>query len=140
MKITRRDFLRLASFSTLGAVACNFFDEREFVSQSPVQLPEDLVTGRDNWYATICRQCSETEGLVVRIMEGRAKKVQGNPVYPTNLGGHSIRCEAGLQTLYHPDRIAGPMIRQGARGSGQYASISWDEAPEPASRPSNDPA
>ena len=128
MKITRRDFLRLASFSTLGAVACNFFDEREFVSQSPVQLPEDLVTGRDNWYATICRQCSETEGLVVRIMEGRAKKVQGNPVYPTNLGGHSIRCEAGLQTLYHPDRIAGPMIRQGARGSGQYASISWDEA------------
>ena len=128
MKISRRDFLRLASFSTLGAVACNFFDEREFVSQSPVQLPEDLVTGRDNWYATICRQCSETEGLVVRIMEGRAKKVQGNPVYPTNLGGHSIRCEAGLQTLYHPDRIAGPMIRQGARGSGQYASISWDEA------------
>ncbi len=128
MKITRRDFLRLASFSTLGAVACNFFDEREFVSQSPVQLPEDLVTGRDNWYATICRQCSEAEGLVVRIMEGRAKKVQGNPVYPTNLGGHSIRCEAGLQTLYHPDRIAGPMIRQGPRGSGQYASISWDEA------------
>ena len=128
MKITRRDFLRLASFSTLGAVACNFFDEREFVSQSPVQLPEDLVTGRDNWYATICRQCSETEGLVVRIMEGRAKKVQGNPVYPTNLGGHSIRCEAGLQTLYHPDRIAGPMIRQGPRGSGRYGPISWDEA------------
>ena len=128
MKISRRNFLRLASFSTLGAVACNFFDEREFVSQSPVQLPEDLVTGRDNWYATICRQCSEAEGLVVRIMEGRAKKVQGNPVYPTNLGGHSIRCEAGLQTLYHPDRIAGPMIRQGPRGSGRYGSISWDEA------------
>ena len=128
MKISRRDFLRLASFSTLGAVACNFFDEREFVSQSPVQLPEDLVTGRDNWYATICRQCSEAEGLVVRIMEGRAKKVQGNPVYPTNLGGHSIRCEAGLQTLYHPDRIAGPMIRQGPRGSGRFGSISWDEA------------
>ena len=128
MNISRRNFLKLASFSTLGAVACNFFDEREFVSQSPVQLPEDLVTGRDNWYATLSRQGPETEGIVVRVMEGRAKKVQGNPVYPTNLGGHSIRSEAALQTLYHPDRITGPLVRQGPRGTGRYAPISWDEA------------
>lgn len=128
MKISRRNFLKLASFSTLGAVACNFFDEREFVSQSPVQLPEDLVTGRDNWYATLSRQYPETEGIVVRVMEGRAKKVQGNPVYPTNLGGHSLRSEAGLQALYHPERIAGPLLRQGPRGTGRYAPISWDEA------------
>ena len=128
MKLSRRDFLRLASFTTLGAVACNFFDEREFTAQSPVQLPEDLVTGRDNWYATLCRQCPETEGLIVRIMEGRAKKVQGNPLYPTNLGGHSVRCEAGLQALYHPERIAGPMVREGPRGNGMYRSVQWDEA------------
>ncbi|MCZ6866193.1 MAG: molybdopterin-dependent oxidoreductase [Chloroflexi bacterium] len=128
MRVSRRDFLRLASFSTLGAVACNVFDEREFIAQSPVRLPEDLVTGRDNWYATLCRHCPETEGLVVRVMEGRAKKVQGNPLYPTNLGGHSVRCEAGLQALYHPDRIAGPLTREGPRGSGLYRSIGWDEA------------
>ena len=128
MKISRRDFLRLASFTTLGAVACNFFDEREFTAQSPVQLPEDLVTGRDNWYATLCRQCPETEGLVVRVIEGRAKKVQGNPRYPTNLGGHSVRCEAGLQALYHPERITGPLVREGPRGSGMYRAVQWDEA------------
>ncbi len=118
----------LAGFSTLGAVACNFFDEREFIAQSPVQLPEDLVTGRDNWYATLCRQCPETEGLIVRVIEGRAKKIQGSPPYPTNLGGHSVRCEAGLQALYHPERINGPLIREGPRGSGVYRSIGWDEA------------
>lgn len=128
MKISRRDFLKLASVSTLGAVACNFFDDGEFISQSPVNLPEDLVTGRDNWYATLCRQCTETEGLVVRVMEGRAKKIQGNPLYPTNLGGHSVRCEAGLQTLYHPDRISGPLLRDGNRGTGAYRAIGWDEA------------
>ena len=128
MKISRRNFLKLASFSTLGAVACNFFDEREFVSQSPVQMPEDLVTGRDNWYATLSRQGPETEGIVVRIMEGRAKKVQGNPQYPTTLGGHSLRSEAGLQDLYHPDRIAGPMLRVGPRGSGQFAPTTWNDA------------
>ena len=129
MRVSRRDFLRLAGFSTLGAVACNFFPDREFTAQSPVQLPEDLVTGIDNWYATLCKQCPEAEGLIIRVIEGRAKKVEGNPIYPTNQGAHSVRCEAGLQALYHPDRIAGPMLRiEGTpRGGGQYRSIDWND-------------
>ena len=128
MRVSRRDFLRLAGFSTLGAVACNFFPDREFTAQSPVQLPEDLVTGIDNWYATLCKQCPEAEGLIIRVIEGRAKKVEGNPTYPTNQGAHSVRCEAGLQALYHPDRIAGPLLRDGPRGDGLYQSIGWNEA------------
>ncbi|MQF69933.1 4Fe-4S ferredoxin [SAR202 cluster bacterium AD-804-J14_MRT_500m] len=125
MNVSRRTFLKLASVSTLGAVACNVFNEDEFISQRPVLMPEDLVTGRDNWYATLCGQCTEAEGIVVRVVEGRAKKVQGNPIYPTNRGAHSVRCEAGLQALYHPDRIAAPMKRNGARGNFVY--IGWDE-------------
>ena len=61
-------------------------------------------------------------------MEGRAKKVQGNPLYPTNLGKQSARCEATLQAAYHPDRITGPMRRTGPRGSGQYEPIDWNTA------------
>jgi anaerobic selenocysteine-containing dehydrogenase len=59
-------------------------------------------------------------------MEGRAKKIQGNPKYPVNEGKQSVRSEVGLQALYHPDRIAGPMQRTGPRGSGQYRSIQWE--------------
>ena len=126
MSVSRRNFLKLTSLSVLGAVACNFFPEREFISQSPVHLPEDLVTGTDNWYATLCKQCAEAEGIVVRVMEGRAKKVQGNPLYPTNLGAHSVRCEAGLQALYHPERIAGPLVKDPVLGTLQ--PIGWDAA------------
>ena len=61
-------------------------------------------------------------------MEGRAKKVEGNVDYPINQGKHSARCEAGLQALYHPDRIRGPWIRVGDRGSGRFKEISWTEA------------
>ena len=32
----------------------------------------------------------------------------------------------GLQALYHPDRISGPMLRTGPRGSGQYRDIQWE--------------
>ena len=95
---------------------------------SSVEMPEDLVTGRDNWYATLCEQCPEREGIIVRVMEGRAKKIQGNPLYPTNLGGQSARCEGGLQAIYHPDRLSGPMLRAGPRGSGHFEPTTWQDA------------
>ena len=128
MKLTRRHFLAWAGLGAVGAVACEGFGirEGELSIQSPVSLPEDLVRGKDNWYASLCRNCPSCEGILVRVMEGRAKKVQGNPLYPTNQGGSHARCEAGVQALYHPDRIPGAMRRGGNRGSGQFDPISWD--------------
>ena len=130
MKLTRRNFLAWAGISAVGAVACEGFGIRhgELDIQSPVMLPEDLVKGTDNWYATICRNCPTGEGILVRVMEGRAKKIQGNPLYPVNLGKQSARCDAGLQALYHPDRVAGPMQSSGPRGSGQFTPITWTSA------------
>lgn len=123
MKLTRRNFLAWAGLSAIGAVACDAFGD-ELKTQSPVSQPEDLVKGRDNWYATLCRHCPSSEGVLVRVMEGRAKKVQGNPKYPINLGKQSARCDAGLQALYHPDRLAGPMLRI----NGTLQPVSWDVA------------
>ena len=127
MKLTRRNLLAWAGLGAVGAVACEGFGIRrgELDIQSPVRLPEDLVRGTDNWYASLCRNCPSCEGIVVRVMEGRAKKIQGNPFYPTNQGKTHARCEAGLQALYHPDRIASPMRRSGPRGSSQFLPLNW---------------
>ena len=130
MAFTRRQFLTLMGGSAAGAIlfqACGV-PEDELLVQSPVEMPEDLVSGLDNWYATLCRQCPTSEGLVVRVMEGRAKKIEGNVDYPINRGKHSARCEAAMQALYHPDRIKGPLVRVGERGSGQFEEISWTDA------------
>ena len=128
MKLSRRHFLAWAGLSAVGAVACEGFGirEGELSIQSPVSLPEDLVRGKDNWYASLCRNCPSCEGILVRVMEGRAKKVQGNPMYPTNQGKSHARCEAGVQALYHPDRVPGAMKRGGNRGSGQFDPINWN--------------
>ncbi len=123
MKLTRRNFLAWAGLSAVGAVACDAFGD-DLKTQSPVSQPEDLVKGRDNWYATLCRHCPSSEGVLVRVMEGRAKKVQGNPKYPINLGKQSARCDAGLQALYHPDRLAGPMLRI----NGTLQPVAWNVA------------
>ena len=53
MKLTRRNFLAWAGLSAMGAVACDVFED-ELKVQSPVALPEDLVKGKENWYATLC--------------------------------------------------------------------------------------
>lgn len=127
MKLTRRNFLAWAGIAATGAIACDLFDD-ELRVQSPAAIPEDLVKGRDNWYATYDASVPGGQGLLVRVMEGRAKKVRGNPRFPTNQGKQSPAADAILQSLYHPDRIAGPMLRSGPRGSGQFRAIGWEEA------------
>jgi len=62
-------------------------------------------------------------------MDGRAKKVEGNPLHPVSKGKLCARGQASLQALYNPDRIKAPMKRTGPRGSiSSFKEISWDEA------------
>ena len=127
MALTRRQFMKWMGATGIGAVVfngCNVPDE-EIQVQSPLLMPEDLVTGRDNFYATVFQSTAGSEGLNVRLMEGRAKKVEGNPDYPLNTGKHSARAEALLQALYHPDRIKGPMVR--ISSPGPFRPTGWDD-------------
>jgi anaerobic selenocysteine-containing dehydrogenase len=128
MKLTRREFLALGGKAAAGTVifaACGIPD-RELIIQSPVELPEDLVRGEDAWYATSLPDGSNGDGIIVRVMQGRAKKVAGNPDFPVNLGKQTARYDSALQSLYHPDRLAGPLFRR--THDGQLAPTTWTRA------------
>lgn len=128
--LTRRQFLQSVAASTAGAVVFTGCrpDEHEFLMESRVSLAEDILSGYENWYATTCRQCGAGCGTIVRSIEGRVKKVEGNPDHPLNLGKLCARGQATVQEQYHPDRIQGPLKRSGNRGSGKFTAITWDEA------------
>jgi anaerobic selenocysteine-containing dehydrogenase len=63
---------------------------------------------------------------IVQILA--AKKLEGSPMYPVNRGAICARGQAAIQVTYHPDRLTQPLKRDGDRGAGRYAAISWDDA------------
>lgn len=133
----RRDFLKLSATSAVGAVifqACSFEDwgdgdpDSEFELQSPRQIPEDYLFNGDAWYATVSPDSPGSPGVIVRVFEGRAKKVEGNPNHPVNAGKLDARGQAMLQDLYHPDRLRIPMRSRTTGRPADREEISWNEA------------
>ena len=56
------------------------------------------------------------------------RKLEGNPFHPGSRGRNCAKGPATLTQMTDPDRILYPLKRAGARGSGQWERVSWDEA------------
>src|SRR5574342_687326 len=127
-KISRRDFLKLASVgaaTTTVLTGCG--PASRYVRREPyTKMPEYTYNGQSTFYATTCFECAAGCGLVVKTIQGRAHKVEGNPNHPVNLGKTCPRGQITLQRLYTPHRMSDP-VKQPQRGSGQLTTIEWDE-------------
>lgn len=127
-KISRRDFLKLAGVgAATTAVLTGCGPASRYVKREPyMQMPEYNYNGQSTYYATTCRECAAGCGLVVRTMQGRAIKTEGNANNPLNLGKTCARGQATLHGLYNPDRVTGPLKR--ARGNASASPMEWDAA------------
>ncbi len=125
--LSRRDFLKVvgAGAATLSVLTGCGPISRYVVREPYTKMPEYSYNGLSTYYATTCRECPAGCGIIVRTMQGRALKVEGNPQNPVNLGKTCSRGQAALQGLYNPDRIQYP-FRQ-PRGGGEPIKVAWDE-------------
>jgi len=126
----RRTFLQLSGMTAASAVLSGCQSGNERLIPYLVPPDEGVTPGRAEYYASSCRFCPAGCGILVRVSEGRAKKVEGNPGHPVNKGKLCARGQAILQELYHPDRIPQPLRRSGPRGSGKFTRITWADALE----------
>jgi len=124
----RRTFLQLGGMTAASAWLSGCKAGNEKLIPYLVPPDEGVTPGTATYYASSCRFCPAGCGILVRVSEGRAKKIEGNPAHPVNRGKLCARGQAVLQELYHPDRIPQPLKRSGPRGSGSFTRISWDEA------------
>ncbi|RME85394.1 MAG: twin-arginine translocation signal domain-containing protein [Caldilineae bacterium] len=126
--ITRRDFLKLGGAGIAGTAAIGA-GLRGWPLRAMSAAEREAVTGlEERWVASTCLQCPGGCSILVRVVNGRAVKIEGNPASPNNRGRICPKGQAGLQFLYDPDRIKGPLIQRGERGSDNWEMVSWEEA------------
>ncbi len=127
MDLKRRDFLKLIGATTVATSVPGCFP-KEPKKLIPYVIPaEEIIPGRSVWYASVCRECPAGCGISVRVREGRATKVEGNPLHPVNKGTLCARGQASLQGMYNPDRIQSPMRK---KSDGTWEELSWEKAEE----------
>ena len=76
---------------------------------------------------TICQTCDIACSVVSEVKNGRVVKVRSsdNPLFRDHICMKGIVAPKGYA---NPNRITRPLKRVGARGSGNWEEVSWDEA------------
>ncbi len=126
----RREVLQSAGAAAAAGAVLAGCDKED-----PFALKKPPVPGASGWYKgeqrfvnSSCAQCPAGCGIRVRVVEGRAVKIEGLQTSPINVGGIGPRGLSGTQVLYDPDRVQQPMRRKGGRGQPSFEPISWDDA------------
>jgi len=94
---------------------------------------------------SVCLNCQGGCGIRCKVVDGVLLKVDGNPYHPNTLESHlpyatdpadarlirgriCAKGQAAVQSLYDPYRLKRPLKRAGARGSGLWQTITWEQA------------
>ena len=80
---------------------------------------------------SVCpHDCPSACALVVTVEDGRLVSVTGNPAHPFTQGVICGKVREYAERVHSPLRVKAPLRRVGAKGAGEFAEISWDEAIE----------
>ncbi|HEX9119264.1 MAG TPA: molybdopterin-dependent oxidoreductase, partial [Terriglobales bacterium] len=125
----RRNFLRFAAGGAVGVATSGVSLKGISTLNAAIDSEQARVpSGPESWATGVCNMCPGGCGLRVRLIGNRAIKIQGNPLHPVNRGGLCPKGMAGLQELYHPDRLRKTLRNTGTRDIPRWKEISSDEA------------
>lgn len=131
--MSRRAFIKLSGLAGASVVASYILSRSALGSDVPsLELVEGEGVITEKWIPTSCLNCATCCATRVRVVNGRAVKVTGNPLSKVSEGENCARVHVGLQVLYDPDRVTTPLKRTNpAKGKGidpKWTPISWDQA------------
>jgi len=138
MKLSRRDFLRISAGLAATSAALPLIQSVQTVAASDAphrtpNLARPFNAQSEKYLHTVCSMCPSGCGLEVRVVDGRAVKVEGNALHPLNQGVCCPKGQASLEVLYSPERLPAPLRRKVAKDvaatdAAQWEKISWDDA------------
>ncbi len=145
--LSRRKFMKYTGVAAGTAAAAGAL-LKAGSAEAGEATPDLLETaaGVDTRYS-VCLGCHSKCGIRVRVKDDTVLKIDGNPWHPncvettdrlhfddtlaTALSAKATVCpkgQAGPEVMHNPFRIKTPLKRVGARGSGKWESITWDQA------------
>jgi tetrathionate reductase subunit A len=145
--LTRRRFIQLAGLVCGSAAFLGWrpdFDQLAAAQEAAAEIP---LHSLENQIYTTCLQCNTVCGIKVKLLDGVAAKVDGNPYSPWTMAPHldydtpfaetghiegaiCPKGQAGLQTVYDPYRIVKVLKRKPGtkRGQNQWVTVDFDTA------------
>ncbi len=138
---SRREMI--GSGALLGGACLALLQERT-AAQSGTPVTPLPAQPTDYIYST-CLQCNTGCEIKVRVQEGLAVKIEGNPYAPRTMDPHigwntpvtqatrlkGVLCpkgQSGIQTAYDPYRVIKVLKRAGRRGEGKWTTIAFQDA------------
>ena len=125
--VARRDFLKLMGASmAMAATACT----RPAQTIIPyARAPKEVTPGVANFYTSTWFDGNEGAGLLVKTLEGRPLKFEGNPNHPMNSGSLVARAHAEVLSNYDPDRLKAPVrdLQNKERTNFETISAKWED-------------
>jgi Fe-S-cluster-containing dehydrogenase component len=116
---SRRNFLKILGYSFASAAvlaAC----KRPVRKAIPYAVqPPELVPRKPLYYASTYSDGHDYCSIIVKTIDGRPIKIEGNALSPFNGEGTTARIQASVLSLYDDTRHKGPALNGTA--------ISWDE-------------
>lgn len=133
VEISRRKFLQgSVAMSVVGATAISATNLLSKDSKPEKVSFKNTKTqnGDAHEVATLCEMCVNKCAALARVENGVITKLNPNPMFPKSKNMLCARGNAGIQSVYDPDRLKYPMIRIGEKGEGKFKRVTWDEAYE----------
>ncbi|HJS30873.1 MAG TPA: molybdopterin oxidoreductase family protein [Alphaproteobacteria bacterium] len=98
-------------------------------SSSPSALSRERRR-REGYFASACpHDCPSTCALEVERLDARTiGAVRGAEDNSYTAGVICAKVARYAERIHHPDRLATPLKRKGAKGAGEFVEISWDNA------------
>src|SRR6266540_561321 len=147
---SRRQFLKRSALFGCGALAVSQLDvARALIARAEAGelTPAELyqLNKLENTLYTVCLNCNTGCGIKVKVVDGVAVKIDGNPYNPFTLHPHlpmtadlaaaakldgaiCPKGQAGHQGAYDPYRIRKVLKRAGKRGENKWTSVPFDQA------------
>ncbi|HEX2920445.1 MAG TPA: 4Fe-4S dicluster domain-containing protein [Bacteroidales bacterium] len=107
---SRRNFLKVFGYSLASAALLSACRKPLRMAVPYVNQPPELIPRKPLYYASTYFDGHEYCSILVKNMDGRPIKIEGNPLSNFNGEGNSARIQASVLSLYDDSRLKYPTI------------------------------